>query len=155
MSTDYQTAHDRLTGYMRRKGLKLTRQRETILRAFLAGQKHVAIDGLLAETRRLHPGVGHATVYRTMRLFVEAGIAHEHNFTDGPAQYEPAEAGDDDHHDHLICTACDRIVEFENEEIEALQERVAAAHGFRLTDHRMQLFGVCDGMATSGVCSRD
>ena len=153
MPANYDTAHDRLTDYMRRKGLKLTRQRETILRAFLSGQKHVAIDGLLAETRRLHPGVGHATVYRTMKLFVEAGIAHEHNFTDGPAQYEPAEAGNDEHHDHLICTACDRIVEFENDEIEALQDRVAAGHGFRLTDHRMQLFGVCEGMATRGICS--
>jgi Fur family transcriptional regulator, ferric uptake regulator len=155
LHADYTTAHDRLTEYMRRKGLKLTRQRETILRAFLSGQKHVAIDELLGATRKLHPGVGHATVYRTMKLFVEAGIAHEHNFSDGPAQYEPAHAGDDEHHDHLICTACDRIIEFENAEIEVLQDQVATTHGFRLTDHRMQLFGVCEGMATKGVCSRD
>ncbi|MCP4869663.1 MAG: transcriptional repressor, partial [Proteobacteria bacterium] len=97
MHADYTTAHDRLTEYMRRKGLKLTRQRETILRAFLSGDKHVAIDELLGSTRKLDPGVGHATVYRTMKLFVEAGIAHEHNFTDGPAQYEPAHAGADEH----------------------------------------------------------
>ena len=155
MHADYDTAHDRLTEYMRRKGLKLTRQRETILQAFLSGQKHVAIDELLLQTRELHPGVGHATVYRTMKLFVEAGIAHEHNFSDGPAQYEPAEAGGDEHHDHLICTACDRILEFENDEIEALQERVAKGHGFRLTDHRMQLYGICEGMARSGSCSLD
>lgn len=155
MHPDYAAAHDRLTDYMRRKGLKLTRQRQTILEAFLSGQKHVAIDELLAQTRQLHPGVGHATVYRTMKLFVDAGIAHEHNFSDGPAQYEPAQPGDDEHHDHLICTACDRIVEFENDEIEALQEKVAKTHGFKLTDHRMQLYGVCEGMAARGVCSYD
>lgn len=153
MQTDYTTAHDRLTDYMRRKGLKLTRQRETILKAFLDGQKHVTIDGLLTEARKLDPGIGHATVYRTIKLFVEADIAHEHNFTDGAAQFEPATPGEDDHHDHLICTACDRIVEFENEEIEDLQERVAKQHGFRLTSHKMQLYGMCEGMANTGVCS--
>ena len=125
MVSEYSAARTRLTDYMRRKGLKLTRQRETILRAFLSGQKHVAVDELLEQTRKLHPGVGHATVYRTVKLFVEAGIAHEHNFTDGPAQYEPAQPGGADHHDHLICTVCDRIVEFENDEIELLQEQVA------------------------------
>ena len=142
-SSSYENAHARLTDYMRGKGLKLTRQRETILRAFLDGQKHVAIDELLQQTRELHAGIGHATVYRTMRLFVEAGIAHEHSFGDGPAQYEPTHPGDDDHHDHIICTVCSRIIEFENDQIEALQERVAKEHGFILTDHSMQLFGVC------------
>lgn len=139
----YESAHARLTDYMRGKGLKLTRQRESILRAFLDGQKHLSIDELLQQTRRLQSGVGHATVYRTMRLFVEAGIAHEHSFGDGPAQFEPAHPGDDDHHDHIICTSCSKIIEFENEEIEELQERVAREHGFILTDHRMQLFGLC------------
>ncbi len=139
----YESAHTRLTDYMRSKGLKLTRQRETILRAFLDGQKHVAIDELLHQTRELHAGIGHATVYRTMRLFVDAGIATEHSFGEGPAQYEPTHPGDDDHHDHLICTVCSRIIEFENEEIESLQERVARQHGFLLTNHSMQLFGVC------------
>ncbi len=146
---DYEHAHTRLTDYLRSKGLKLTRQRETILRAFLEGQKHVAIDELLQQTRALHSGIGHATVYRTMRLFVEAGIAHEHSFGDGPAQYEPATPGEDDHHDHIICTACSRIIEFENDEIEALQDEVAQKHGFILTDHRMQLFGICSECQTT------
>ena len=139
----YSEAHERLTDYMRSNGLKLTRQREMILKAFLAGQKHVAIDELLSQTRELLPSIGHATVYRTMRLFVDAGIAHEHSFGDGPAQFEPATADEEDHHDHLICTVCDRIIEFENERIEKLQEQVAETHGFELTSHSMQLFGIC------------
>ncbi len=139
----YQDAHAQLTDYMRNKGLKLTRQREAILQAFLEGDKHLSIDELLQQTRRLHAGIGHATVYRTMRLFVDAGIAHEHSFGDGPAQYEPAHPDEEDHHDHIICTSCGKIIEFENEQIERLQESVAREHSFLLTDHRMQLFGIC------------
>lgn len=139
----YDTAHGQLTNYMRGKGLKLTRQRETILRAFLQGQKHQSIEELLTETRSLDAGIGHATVYRTMRLFVDAGIAEELSFGDGPSQYEPSHPGDDHHHDHLICTVCQKITEFENDRIEELQEQVASKHGYILTDHTMQLFGIC------------
>ncbi len=139
----YDTAHGQLTKYMRGRGLKLTRQRETILRAFLQGQKHQSIEELLNETRNLDSGIGHATVYRTMRLFVDAGIAEELSFGDGPSQYEPTHPGDDHHHDHLICTVCEKITEFENDRIEELQEEVASKHGYILTDHTMQLFGIC------------
>ena len=150
---EYKNAHTRLTNYMRSRGLKLTRQRELILRTFLTGRRHIAVDDLLRQARQDDPRVGHATVYRTMKLFVDAGIAHERNFSDGAAQYEPAAPNQHEHHDHLICTSCGRIVEFENEEIELLQEIVATRHGFTLTDHRMELYGVCKGMAGKGVCS--
>ena len=138
----YAAAQERLSAYMKANGLKLTRQRELILQTFLDAAKHISVEELLAAVRAREGGVGHATVYRTMRLLVDAGIASEHNFSDGASRYEPADAHEG-HHDHLICTRCDRIIEFENHEIEALQEAVAIRHGFKLLDHKMELYGIC------------
>ena len=81
-----------------------------------------------------------ATVYRTMKLLVEAGIAHERRFEDSLTCYERADA---EHHDHLICTACNKIIEFEDPEIEERQEAVAAKYGFRISNHRLELYGLC------------
>ncbi len=128
---------------MRSHGLKTTRQREQILQTFLAADKHVGVEELLGLVRRREPGIGHATVYRTMKLFVESGIASERHFADGATLYEPETGEHDHHHDHLICTSCGKIVEFENEEIEHLQKQVAARYGFGLTDHKMELYGTC------------
>ncbi len=139
----YDRALERLTAHMRSHGLKLTRQREVILRCFLAAEDHLSIEQLLTRTREADKGIGPATVYRTMKLFVQAGIAAEHRFAEGASLYEPDLDGHDDHHDHLICRDCGRILEFENAEIERLQEEVARRLGFRLTDHRMELFGSC------------
>ena len=122
----FATLHERLLSYLASNGLKQTRQREEILRSFIQCGRHVSIDELVGHVRERQGGIGHATVYRTMRLFVESGIAAERHFLDGPARYETAEIQDDDHHDHLICTGCGAIVEFENEQIESLQEQVAA-----------------------------
>ena len=83
-----------------------------------------------------------------MRLFVESGIAAERHFLDGPARYETAEVVQEDHHDHLICTNCRTIIEFENQEIERLQDQVAATHGFHLTSHKMELYGTCPACTT-------
>lgn len=141
-STKFDEAQARLTSYMRSKGLKVTRQREQILRTFIEVGKHVGIEELLWLVRQTSPGIGHATVYRTMRLFVEAGIAEERRFNSGASLYEHSE-GDEHHHDHIICTSCGRIVEFENTEIERLQDEVAAELGFRLTSHKMELYGLC------------
>ena len=143
-------AQERLSGYMRAHGLKLTRQRELILKTFLDARKHIAVDELLREVRRRDSGVGHATVYRTMKLFVEAGIATERNFSEGASRYEPADEHGDGHHDHLICSRCSRITEFENPEIEALQLAVAARYGFRLLDHKMELYGICPDCLAAG-----
>ncbi|MCP4869082.1 MAG: transcriptional repressor [Proteobacteria bacterium] len=127
---------------MKAHGLKLTRQREQILEAFLGAEKHVGVEELLGLVRRLQPGIGHATVYRTMKLFVDSGIATERKFSEGATLYEPEDGGHH-HHDHLICTRCGTIVEWENEAIEELQEQVARQHGFVLTDHKMELYGLC------------
>ncbi len=152
---EFEEAHDRLVAYMKGEGLKLTRQRQVILEAFLEADRHIAVDELVQEVRRRDSGIGHATVYRAIKLFVDAGLAHERNFSDGAAQYEPAEADDEAHHDHLICTRCGAILEFEHEEIERLQEEVAARFGFQLTDHRMELYGECARWIDNGRCRRE
>jgi len=142
MTETYAIMHRRLTDYMRANGLKLTRQREQILSRFLELGKHVTVEELLHAVREVAPGVGHATIYRTMKLFVDSGVASERHFLNGPACYEPGEHHEA-HHDHLICTRCRSIVEFENEGIERLQDEVAASHGFELMHHKMELYGLC------------
>ena len=91
--------------------------------------------------RSKHPSIGYATVYRTLKLFNECGIAEERNFGDGQARYEPC-AGDA-HHDHLVCTACGAIIEFEDTRIEELQQKVAEEQGFTIVSHRLELYGLC------------
>lgn len=135
-------AQSRLNDYMRSRGMKVTRQREVILEGFMGLGKHVGVEELLTVARGKSPSIGHATVYRTMKLLVEAGIADERRFSTGVTLYEPRH-GVGHHHDHLICTVCERIVEFENDEIEDLQEQVAEENGFRLTHHKMELYGIC------------
>ena len=96
---------------------------------------------LLAKVRASDPRVGYATVYRTLKLLTECGVANERRFGDGLTRYELAD--ETTHHDHLICTGCEKIVEFENEEIERLQEEVATRNGFTIKTHRLELYGLC------------
>src|SRR5438105_1724791 len=112
------------------QGIKHTLQRDAIVSEFLAVKEHISIDDLLARVRTQHPKVGYATVYRTLSLLKEAGVADERHFGDGKALYEPMS---EHHHDHLICTVCGKIVEFENRQIEAQQDEVARAHGFKIS----------------------
>ena len=128
--------------YLRKKGLKTTQQREAIVDAFLLTSGHVALDDLLARARRSHPGVGLATVYRTVKLLEEAGLAASRQFESGHTLYEVAQGRS--HHDHLICQRCGFIVEFESEEIERLQESAARKMGFNVLRHRHELFGLCE-----------
>jgi len=127
--------------YLVRKGLKTTRQREIILDAFLRASTHPSTEELFLKIRRKHPTVGYATVYRTLKLFAECGIAEERNFGDGQTRYEWT--GEETHHDHLICTRCGAILEFEDPRIEELQREVAAGHGFTIASHRLELYGLC------------
>jgi Fur family transcriptional regulator, ferric uptake regulator len=128
--------------YLRKKGLKTTQQREAIVDAFLRSAGHVALDELLARSRRVHPGVGLATVYRTIKLLEEAGLAASRQFESGHTLYEVAQGRA--HHDHLICQECGYIVEFENDEIERLQVQAARKMGFNVLRHRHELFGLCE-----------
>ncbi|MEL6345954.1 MAG: transcriptional repressor [Myxococcota bacterium] len=136
----------RFEDYLERHNLKNTRQRRAILAAFLEAGGHLAVDELLEGVQEKLNGVGHATVYRTMKLFTEAGIAHERHFGDGQTRYEAVSPGE--HHDHLICEDCGHIFEFEDDLIETRQEGIAAEHGLQLSSHRHEIFGRCINKAT-------
>ena len=130
-----------LATHMARKGLRSTDQRRLIVETFFASNDHVSIEQLLASVRSRDPKVGYATVYRTLKLLTECGVAYERRFGDGLARYELAD--DVTHHDHLICVECASIVEFEEPRIEVLQEEIAGRYGFELRSHKHEMYGVC------------
>jgi Fur family ferric uptake transcriptional regulator len=137
-----------LAAYLARSGLRVTRQRRVIAEAFFAHQGHPNIDELYASIRKRHPHIGQATVYRTLKLLVDSGLAEPRGFGDGTTRYEAAHEGE--HHDHLICTDCGHIVEFHNDVIERLQVEIAERHKFAVTDHKMVIYGSC----TDAKCPR-
>ena len=127
-----------------RKQQRLTPQRRTIAIVLFEGEgRHYNVDELHRQVRERDASIGHATVFRTLKLLEAHEMVHNNKFSDGTRRYEVS-LGGDEHHDHLICTACGRIVEFEDHDIERLQEEIAAKHGYQLTDHRLVLYGVCD-----------
>ena len=135
-----------LGAYLGEKGLKTTAQRRLITRVFfdpVYRDEHPTVEELYARVRAVQPGVGQATVYRTLKLLVDAGLAVPSKLDEGQhhTRYEPEFPDDSAHHDHLICAECGHILEFSDPEIERLQELVAERLGFELTDHRMVLYG--------------
>jgi len=136
----------RLARFMARTNRKNTRQREVIVDVFLTLDQHVSLQELLDSVQRREPGVGFATVYRTMKLLVEAGVAYERQFAHGNTQYEPVGLVGE-HHDHLMCELCGLIVEFEDPVIERRQTEVAEAHGINITSHRHEIYGSCQDTA--------
>jgi Fur family transcriptional regulator, ferric uptake regulator len=121
------------------KGLRLTEQRRIIARVLEESDDHPDAEILRARASAIDPKISLATVYRTLRLFDEAGILDKLEFGDGRARYEDAERA---HHDHLIDLTSGQVIEFVDPEIEALQEKIAARLGYRLKGHRLELFGV-------------
>lgn len=131
-----------LRAYVSKHGLKFTKQRELIAEVFFGGEGHLTAEELLDRVREQDSQVSLATVYRTMKLLTDCGLANPHRFGERQTVYEPSE-GDEEHHDHIICRDCGHIYEFLDERIEALQEQVAAQYGMKLSDHRMELYGSC------------
>ena len=121
------------------KGLRMTEQRRTIATVLEEADDHPDVEELYARASGVDPKISLATVYRTVKLFEEAGILEKLDFRDGRARYEDAER---DHHDHLIDLNSGEVIEFVDEEIEALQEKIAEKLGYRLKGHRMELYGV-------------
>ena len=121
------------------KGLRITDQRRTIARILSESDDHPDVETLHTRAAAVDPRISIATVYRTVRLFEEAGILERHEFGDGRSRYE---AASDAHHDHLIDVETGKVIEFVDEELEELQRRIAERLGFRLVDHRMELYGV-------------
>jgi Fur family ferric uptake transcriptional regulator len=130
-----------LTEYMAGQGLRSTSQRDKILNVFVEAGRHLSAEELHALVKRSHPGIGYATVYRTLKLLAEAGVAEERRFEDGFTRYE--HTAPDAHHDHLICTRCGAIIEFENKRIEELQRDVARKKRFKVLNHKLELYGLC------------
>ena len=133
-----------LRAYISDQGLKNSKQREIVAEAFFESGDHMRVDELLAVAREIDAKISQATVYRTMKLLVDCGLAEARHFHDGQARYEPSDVKGE-HHDHLICIDCGKIVEFVDPQIEELQDKVAEKYGFTITDHKMELYGRCNG----------
>jgi len=137
-----------LTTHMERRGLRSTDQRKLIVETFFSAPNHISIEELLAEVRQQDPKVGYATVYRTLKLLTECGVAFERKFGDGLTRYELAD--ESSLHDHLICTSCAKIIEFEEPKIEELQEKIASRYGFELLSHKHEMYGTCADCQAKG-----
>jgi Fur family transcriptional regulator, ferric uptake regulator len=132
----------RLQSYMAKKGLRSTSQRRLIIDTFFEGAPHMTIEDLLTEVRARDRGIGYATVYRTLKLLAECGVASERRFGDGLSRYELADEAST-HHDHLICVSCGKIIEFEEPRIEELQDVIAARYDFEVVSHKHEMYGTC------------
>ena len=134
-----QSKISRIEQLCRDRGLKLTDQRRVIAKILSDSADHPDVEQVHRRASRVDPRISIATVYRTVRLFEEANILTRHDFGDRRARYEEVS---DIHHDHLIDTKSGKVIEFQNNEIERLQEQVARKLGYRLVDHRLELYGV-------------
>ncbi len=130
---------DRLEKLCIEKGMRMTEQRRVIARVLSVADDHPDVEEIHRRATEIDANISIATVYRTMRLFEEAGVVERHDFQDGRARYEEAT---ETHHDHLIDLRSGEVIEFVNEEIEALQKRIAEKYGYKLVDHRLELYGV-------------
>ncbi len=134
-----------ISGRLKDGGLKHSAVRDVVVEEFLRAGAHVSIEGLLERVRARVPATGYSTVYRTLRLLEAQGFATARDFGGAHTLFEPADVH---HHDHLVCVRCGAVREFEDPEIEKLQERAAQRLGFRLTSHRLELYGVCAACAS-------
>jgi Fur family ferric uptake transcriptional regulator len=125
----------------RRRNVRWTNQRQAIVETFVACDDHLTVEELHRRVRLSDPSVSAATVYRTINMLTEIGVALKRQFGSGSAVFERSFGKD--HHDHLVCTACGAITEFHHEIIEKLQEEVAGKHSFQLVSHRLELYGTC------------
>lgn len=129
-----------LTDYLAEQGQRLTKQRKVIAETFINAEGHPSVEDIYEKVRGVDESIGQATVYRTAKLLVDAGLVSQSRFKDGSSRYE---AFDRDHHDHLVCLDCGLIVEFHNDIIEREQVRLATSNSFIVEDHEMVIYGRC------------
>ncbi|HZS44858.1 MAG TPA: transcriptional repressor [Blastocatellia bacterium] len=137
MQEEIQVFHD----FIQRHGYKRSAQRDLILETFLNTEEHVSAEDLYRLVKDKDPTVGFTTVYRTLRLLMDSGLAREANFGDGRARYEHNYKHQ--HHDHLICVGCGTLIEFYSETIENMQDKIADKYKFQPTHHSLRIFGYC------------
>lgn len=124
-----------------KKGLKYSKKREIIVDYFVNADRHFTVEQLYNEIKKSNPRIGYTTIYRTLKLLVECGIASVHHFGEEETRYEPLNKAQ--HHDHLICKKCGKITEFTHQGIEKFQKDVAKKHGFLPQSHILQIHGLC------------
>ncbi|MEW6003596.1 MAG: transcriptional repressor [Nitrospirota bacterium] len=134
-------AKDIFLNYVKKKGLRHSRQREQILDAFLSSDKHITVDDLHNILKKKNPDIGYATVHRNLKLMCESGLADEIKVGNKKARYEQKYG--QEHHDHLICLKCGRFIEVRDERIERLQDKLAEANNFIPQRHRLEIYGLC------------
>jgi len=138
MHKEYEIFED----FLKTKNLKLTKQRSEVLKYFLKIEKHLSVEDLYDTIKKNNPSIGHATVFRTIKLLCEADIAREVNFADKIIRYEHKYGHE--HHDHLTCLKCGKFVEAMDPKIEELQIKLCEQFGFIPQRHRMEIFGICE-----------
>ncbi|HAR63397.1 MAG: transcriptional repressor [Candidatus Margulisiibacteriota bacterium] len=129
------------TDFLKEKNLNMTHQREIILDTFLSIEDHLSVDELTMYVRKKDPAVGNATVFRTLKLFVDAGIAQEVTFGLERVRYEHKYGHS--HHDHLVCSVCGKCIEAVDPRIEILQKELCTKYEFELVEHKLEIFGIC------------
>ena len=130
-----------LESYIAEHKLKITKQRRVVLNVFLECKDHVSVEELYSIVSEQEPKIGLATIYRTLALLTKSGLALEMDFGDGQKRYESSFMSA--HHDHMVCTECGKIIEFNHPLIEKYQEEIALQNGFKITSHKLDLFGHC------------
>jgi Fur family ferric uptake transcriptional regulator len=141
-------AMKRFIEHRSRRGLKSSDKRSFIVNYFIEANRHFSVEELYDEIRLVKPEISYSTVYRALKLLVSCGLATECTFEDSIVRFEPTHQSE--HHDHLVCRVCGKIIEFENDKIEKLQKEVARKYGFHVTAHRLQLYGECRKCRKSG-----
>ena len=141
MESYMKSAKDIFAEYLRTNGLLYSKQRAQILDVFLKTEKHLEINELYDLVRKKHPQIGLATVYRTMKIICDAGLARETDFGDGTKRFEHKYKHK--HHHHLICLKCGRIIEITSSKLEQAQRQLAKKHGFTIARDTMKIFGIC------------
>ena len=139
---EFKKEKDVFNEHIQKAGLRRTSQRDLIMEVFLRTEEHLTSEDLYWLVQKEDPSVGHTTVYRTLKLLTEAGLAREVRFGDNKTYYE--HHFEHQHHDHMICTECGKVIEFFSAEIEDLQDQMADNFGFKPTHHSLRMWGVCD-----------
>jgi Fur family transcriptional regulator, ferric uptake regulator len=136
--------------YLREQGLPVTQQREAVADVVFNSPDHLSIEDIEAELKGRGERIGKATIYRTMEILVRSGLVEEHDFGEGFKRYEHL-FGQQPMHEHLICTNCGKVVEFQSPEVLRVREEAAAVHGFRPSRHRLEVYGLCGECQARGV----
>jgi Fur family ferric uptake transcriptional regulator len=135
-------ALDRFYRCRTKQGLKFSSKRIAIIEYFINADRHFTVEQLYNEIKKIHPKIGYSTVYRTLKLLTKCGMANVHHFGETDAKFEVVHKKQ--HHDHLVCQTCGRIIEFTHTGIEEFQKEVARKHNFLVHNHELQIYGVCD-----------